>query len=141
MQSFTVRAAKRRRALSDFSELEGKLATLVEDVSIALQNGARAGAAAASSAGRDLGQDVEAFLVPHLNDVAAQVVSIIQKRNEGIYTDATTKDLLASEADAVKVLLETMTTLAVFEVQTILNAIISALAAAVNAAVGFALLA
>jgi len=46
-----------------------------------------------------------------------------------------------SEADAVKVLLETMTTLAVFEVQTILNAIISSLAAAVNAAVGFALLA
>jgi len=71
------------------------LATLVADVSIALQNGARAGAAAASSAGRDLGQDIEAFLVPHLKDIAAQVVSIIQKRNEGIYTDATTKDLLA----------------------------------------------
>jgi hypothetical protein len=47
---------------------------------------------------------------------------------DGIYTDITAKDLLDSEADAVKVIIETITTLVVLEVQTILNAIISALA-------------
>ena len=84
---------------------------------------------------------MEAFLVPHLEDIAAHVASITQKRAAGIYTDETAKELLASEADAVKMLLETITTLAALEVQTILNAVTSALAAAVNAAVGFALLA
>jgi len=84
------------------------LTTLIEDILIALQNGARAGAAAASSRGRDLRQDVETFLVPHLEDIAAHAAPIIQKRAEGIYTDETAKELLASEADAVKVLLETI---------------------------------
>jgi hypothetical protein len=120
--------------------LEEKLATLVEDILGALQNGARAGATAASSAGRDLRQDIETFVLPHLEDIAIQVASIVQKRNDGVYTDVTTKDLLASEADAVKVLIETVTTLVALEVQTILNGIVSALAGAVNAAVGFALL-
>ena len=117
------------------------MATLVDDITNALRNGARDGAAAASSAGRDLGQDVETFVVPYLKDIASQVASIIQKRNEGIYTDTTAKDLLDSQADAVRVLIETMTTLAVFEAQKIRDAIISALAGAVNTAVGFALLA
>lgn len=117
------------------------MATLVDDIAIALSNGAREGAAAASSAGRDLGQDVEILVVPNLRDIAAEVASIIEKRHEGIYTDITAKDLLDSQADAVRVLIETMTTLAVFEAQKIRDAIISALAGAVNTAVGFALLA
>jgi hypothetical protein len=117
------------------------LATLVDDVTNALGNGAREGAAAASSAGRDLGQDVETFVMPHLRDIAGEVASIIEKRNEGTYIDTTAKDLLDSQADAVRVLIETMTTLAVFEAQKIRDAIISALVGAVNSAVGFALLA
>jgi hypothetical protein len=121
--------------------LEENLGTLAEDITSALQNGARAGATAASSAGRDLRQDIETFVVPHLEDIAIQVASVVQKRNDGIYTDITAKDLLDSEADAVKVLIETVTTLVVLEVQTILNAIVGALAGAVNASVGFALLA
>ena len=117
------------------------MATLIDDITTALRSGARDGAAAASSAGRDLGQDVETFVVPHLRDIAGGVASIIEKRNEGIYTDTTAKDLLDSQADAVRVLVETMTTLAVFEAQKIRDAIISALTGAVNTAVGFALLA
>jgi hypothetical protein len=117
------------------------LAALVDDITNALSNGAREGAAAASGAGRDLGQDVETFVVPHLSDIAGEVASIIEKRNEGIYTDTAAKDLLDSQTDAVRVLIETMTTLAVFEAQKIRDAIISALVGAVNTAVGFALLA
>lgn len=75
-----------------------------------------------------------------LEDIAAQVASITQKRIDGIYTDVTTQDLLASESDAIKTIIETITTLDVYEVQTILNAIVSALATAVNTAVGFTLL-
>jgi hypothetical protein len=114
--------------------------TLLEQISTALQAGARAGATAAGTAGRDLTQDVENFVIPHLQDIAAQVASITQKRIDGIYTNVTAQDLLASESDAIKTIIETITSLAVYEVQTILNAIISALATAVNAAVGFTLL-
>jgi hypothetical protein len=117
------------------------LTTLVDDITNALRNGAREGAAAASSAGRDLGQDVETFVMPKLRDIAGEVASIIEKRNEGIYTDTTAKDLLDSQADAVRVLIETVTSLAVFEAQKIRDAIISALSGAVNTAVGFALFA
>ena len=114
--------------------------TLVEDITTALQNGAKAGATAASTAGRDLLHDIETFVVPHMEDIAIQVASIIQKRNDGTFTDVTAKDLLDSEKDAIKVIIEAVTTLVVFEVQQILNAIIDALTTAVNTAVGFALL-
>ena len=116
------------------------MATLLEQISTALQAGARAGATAASSAGRNLTQDVETFVIPRLEDIAAQVASITQKRLEGIYTDVTAQDLLASQADAVKTIFETLTSLAAFEVQTIINSILSALTTAVNTAVGFVLL-
>lgn len=116
------------------------MATLAEEILSALQAGARAGATAASSAGRNLTQDVETFVVPHLEDIAAQVASITRKCKDGIYTDVTARDLLASESDAIKTIIETITSLVVSEVQTILNSILSALATAVNTAVGFALL-
>jgi hypothetical protein len=48
--------------------------------------------------------------------------------------------MLASESDAVKEVIETATTLAVDEVQQIYNAMMSALAGAVNKAAGIALL-
>jgi hypothetical protein len=113
---------------------------LVDDITAALQAGAQAGATAASSALKDLQGDVQTFVVPHLRDIAVQVASILQKYKDGIYTDVTAKDLLDSESDAIKTIIETITTLVVFEVQTILNAIMKALATAVNAAVGIVLL-
>jgi hypothetical protein len=116
------------------------MATLVDDIRNALEQGARAGAAAASGAGKDLRGDIEQFVIPHLQDIAIQVASIVQKRQSGIYSDETAKDLLDSEVDAIETIIETVQTLLVLEVQAILNAIMSALAKAVNAAVGVALI-
>jgi hypothetical protein len=65
--------------------------TLLDTITQALQDGARAGAAQASSAARDLRNDVEKFVVPHLEDIAVQVESIVSKRKDGTYTDTTTR--------------------------------------------------
>ena len=116
------------------------MADLVSDIAGSLKDAARAGASAASSAGRDLTGDVETFVVPHLQDIAVQVASIVEKHTAGIFTDITAQTLLQSECDAVKTLVETATTLVVLEVQQICAAILDALSGAVNKAVGVALL-
>lgn len=115
--------------------------SIADDVTNALQAGANAGAAAASTAGKNLRQDIQRFVVPHLRDIGIQVASIVEKRLAGIYTDATAKALIDSEEDAIQTLVETMVTLAVLEAQTIVNAIVDALNKAVNTALGFTLLA
>jgi len=114
---------------------------LADDITSALQAGAKAGAAAASTATKDLRQDIDKFVVPHLRDIAIHVASIVEKRRDGTYTDETAKALMDSQEDAIQALVETMVALAVLEAQTIVNAIIDALNKAVNTALGFALLA
>ena len=64
----------------------------VDDVKAALEQGAHAGAAALSTAGKDLTGDVERFVIPHLADIAIQIASIAEKRAAGIFTDVTTKN-------------------------------------------------
>lgn len=114
---------------------------LADDITNALEAGANAGAAAASTAVRDLRQDINNFVVPHLRDIGIQLASIVEKRQAGIYTDATAKALIDSEEDAIQTLVETMVSIAMLEAQTIVNAIVDALNKAVNTALGFALLA
>jgi hypothetical protein len=114
---------------------------LLDDILAALKAGAEAGAAAASTAGKDLRQDVDNFLIPHLKDCGIHIASIVAKREAGTYTDTTARLLLESQMDAIKVLVETMLTLTALQAQQILNAIISALTTAIDAALGFALLA
>lgn len=114
--------------------------SLVETITGALTEGARTGAAQLSTAGRDLVSDVETFVVPHFEDIAVQVAAIVAKHQSGIYSDITARKLLQSEADAVQVLVETIVTLAVVEVQAIVNAVFAAMAGVVNGAVGIALL-
>jgi hypothetical protein len=111
-----------------------------DDLTSALQDAARAGAAAASTGARDLTGDIEKFVVPHIEDIAAQVAAIATKRKAGIYTDITARDLLDSQVDAIKTLIETVVTLVVLEVQQILDAVVGALSKAVNGFVGVALL-
>lgn len=113
---------------------------LEDIINDALKGGAQAGAAAASSAGRDLRQDIDNFVVPHLKDIAAQLASIVQKRIDDIYTDKTAKALIDSEEDAIQTIVETMVSLAVLEAQTIVNSIIDELNKSVNTALGFTLL-
>jgi len=115
--------------------------SIADDITSALQAGATVGAAAASSAGRNLTADIKRFVVPHLEDIGIQVASIVAKRVAGTYTDATAKALIDSQEDAIQTLVETMVALVVLEAQTIVNAIIDALNKAVNTALGFVLLA
>ena len=114
---------------------------LADDITNALQAGANAGAAAASTLVRDLSQDINNFVVPHLRDIGIQLASIVEKQQAGIYSDATAKALIDSEEDAIQTLVETMVSLAVQEAQTIVNAIVDAVNKAVNTALAFALLA
>jgi hypothetical protein len=112
----------------------------VDDVKAALEQGAHAGAAALSTAGKDLTGDVERFVIPHLADVAVHVASIVEKRAAGIYTDVTAKNLLDSQRDSVEILVETIVTLVVLEVQNLVNAIWAAVASVINGKLGFSLI-
>lgn len=113
---------------------------LADDITAALQDAANAGAAAAAKSGKDLTQDIKSFVVPNLTDIAVHIAAIVQKRQNGIYTDATAKALIDAQEDALQSLVETVATLAVLEAQTIVNAMVGALNAAVNVALGFTLL-
>ena len=109
--------------------------SVADDITSALQAGTNAGAA--STAGKNLRQDVRNFVEPHLRDIGIQLASIVEKRLAGIYTDATAKALIDSEEDAIQTVVETMISIAVLEAQTIVNA----LNKSVNTALGFTLLA
>jgi hypothetical protein len=113
---------------------------IASDVTSALQAAARAGASAASGAGRNLSDAIENYVVPNLRDIGINVSDIIEKRQSGAYTVDVAQTMLESECDAVKEVIETATTLAVMEVEQIYNAMMTALAGAVNQAAGVALL-
>jgi len=113
---------------------------LVDDVLSALQEGARAGVATVKQSGRDISEDIETFVIPHLADVGVHIASIVQKRANNIYTDVTARDLLDSQRDAIKTIVEIAVTLLVLEVQKLIDAIWSALGSLVNRVLGVALL-
>jgi hypothetical protein len=115
--------------------------SIADDITKALGDAAKAGAKAASTAGRDLGQDINTLVVPHLEDIAIQIANIIVKRQQNIFTDKTAKSLIDSEEDAIETLVDTVVSLTAFEAQTIVNTIVDALNQSVNTALGFALLA
>jgi hypothetical protein len=114
---------------------------MLDDITTALQDAAKAGAQAASTQGKNLAQDIDNFVVPHLRDIAVQTVSIVEKRAAHIFTDITAKALLDSVEDSIQTLVETMVSLAVLAAQVIVNAIVAGLTKAVNTALGFTLLA
>lgn len=116
------------------------MADLASDIVSALQAGARAGASAASTAGRDLSGDIERFLLPQLQGIGIQVADILAKQQSGDYSNLAAQTMLAGQCDDLKSAIETVTTLAVAEVQQIYTAILGALTGAVNKAAGIALL-
>ena len=116
------------------------MSDIASDITSALQAAARAGASAASNAGRDLSSAIETFVVPNLRDIGINVADIIEKQRTGIYTTDVAQTMLAGEGDAVKEVIETATTLVALEVEQIYNAMMIALAGAVNTAAGVALL-
>jgi hypothetical protein len=113
---------------------------LASTLTSALQDAARAGASAASSAGRDLADDVERFIVPKLQGIAIDVADIFEKQQSGIFSADIAQSELESQCGAVMDLIRTVATLIVEEVQQIYNAIIGALSAAANKAIGLSLL-
>jgi hypothetical protein len=114
---------------------------LADELTTALQNAAKAGATAAAKAGKDLTADINNFVLPNLVDIAVHIAAIVTKQRTGIYTPATAKALIDAQEGAIQTLVDTVATLAVLEAQIIVNAIIGALNTAVNAALGFILLA
>ena len=115
--------------------------SIADDIVNALEAGAKAGAAAASTAGRDLAQDIENFVIPHLREIGIQLASITEKRIAGIFTDETAKALIDAQEDSIQTLVDMVATLTALEAEAVVNAIIEALNKTVNTAVGFALLA
>jgi hypothetical protein len=113
---------------------------LASTLTSALQSAARAGASAASSAGRDLADDIERFIVPKLQEIAVDVADIFEKRQSGILSGDTARSELASQCGAVMDLIRAVATLVVEEIQQIYNAIVGALSAAANKAIGMTLL-
>ncbi len=113
---------------------------LASDIISALQSAARAGAAAASTAGRDLTGDIETFVVPKLQAIAIDVSDILEKQQSGIFSTDMAQSELASQCGAVMDLVRTVATLVVEEIQQIYNAILGALGDAVNKAIGVTLL-
>ena len=115
--------------------------SIADDITNALGNAAKAGAGAASTAGRDLVQDINNFVVPHFKDIGIQIANIIVKHQQHIFTDKTAKALIDSQEDSIQTLVDTVVSLTALEAQTIFNAIVDALNKSVNTALGFALLA
>jgi hypothetical protein len=120
--------------------MERHMSDLASDIISALQNAARAGASAASTAGRDLSGDIENFVVPQLREIGIHVAETLEKQQQGIFSTDMTQTELASQCTAVRELIETVATLAVEEVEKIYNAIVGALSSAVNTAIGITLL-
>jgi hypothetical protein len=116
------------------------MSDLASSITSVLQDAARAGASAASTAGRDLTGDIETFVVPKLQAIAIDVADILEKQQSGIFSTDMAQSELASQCGAVMDLIRTVATLVVEEVQAIYNAIVSALDGAVNQAIGVTLL-
>lgn len=81
---------------------------------------------------------MQTYAVPELKKIATQIVAIAENRAD--YTEAGARTLLRMQVNATVAVFVAMTTLTMLEVETAINAILSAISEQVNAALGFALL-
>ena len=97
---------------------------------------ARAAVRSASTAGRDLAGDVERFVVPQMEGIASQIISI----ETGGFDEDTAKLLMSMELNHVSSVVCSVSELIALEVQNIINAALQAVASVVNSSLRFALL-
>lgn len=88
-------------------------------------------------------QDIQTYVEPELEKIAAQIVAIeaAMLQPDPPYTQDGAKALLDMQVRAVVGVVVAMTTLTLEAAQTAINAILAAVGGAVNAAIGFPLIA
>jgi hypothetical protein len=102
----------------------------------AMAAAAKAAGQSAGTAGRDLTGDVEKFVIPQMQGIASQIIAI----ETGGFDQATSQLLMSMEINHVSSVICSLTELVALEVQNIINAALQAIAATVNAALGFVLI-
>jgi len=112
------------------------MALSLDTLTSALSAAAKAAGQAASSGGKDITGDVEKFVVPQMQGIASQIIAI----ETGGFDQVTATLLLSMELKHVNSVICTVSELVALEVQNIINAALQAIAAAVNGALGFALI-
>jgi hypothetical protein len=95
-----------------------------------------AGRSASSTAGKDLTGDVERFVLPQIEGIASQIISI----ETGDFDEATAKLLMSMEINHVSSVICSVSELVALEVQNIINAALQAVAGLVNTSLRFTLL-
>ena len=91
---------------------------------------------AASTGGKDITGDVQKFVIPQMQGIASQIITI----ETGGFDQATAQLLLSMELNHVSSVVCAVSELVALQVQNIINAALQAIAATVNGALGFALI-
>jgi hypothetical protein len=102
----------------------------------AMSAAARAAGRSASTAGKDITGDVERFVIPQMEGIASQIISI----ETGGFDEDTAKLLMSMELNHVSSVICSVSELIALEVQNIINAALQAVASVVNSSLRFALL-
>jgi hypothetical protein len=108
----------------------------LSELANAMSAAARAAGRSASTAGKDLTGDVERFVVPQMEGIASQIISI----ETGGFDEDTAKLLMSMELNHVSSVVCSVSELIALEVQSIINAALQAVASVVNSSLRFALL-
>lgn len=107
---------------------------IVDDVKTALTGALSAGAGAARGQGTALKQDFETLVRPNLEAIAAEVAAITEDLIAGNIGADQARDDLATQSSRIEPLILGVAELALLAVQVIINAVLDALKATVNAA-------
>lgn len=117
---------------------------LLDDLRKAANDALAAGAMAARQEGVALASDFETLLKPNLEDIVVQIAAITEARIADTISADLAQANLRQQLDSIEDLAVAETELVLLAIQNILNAIIDALKAVVNAAsskaIGIALL-
>jgi len=117
---------------------------ILDDLRTAVTNAISAGANAARGQGTALKGDFENLVKPNLDDVVVQIAAITEDVIAGNISQAQAKDDLGTQLDRIQSVILAEAELALLAVQVIINSVINALKSAVNTAttgaIGVALL-
>lgn len=113
---------------------------LLDDLKTAATDALSAGASAARAQGTALKGDFETLVKPNLDAIVVQIESITQDRINGIIGDDQARNDLNEQLARIQPLVLAMAELSLLAVQNIINAVLAALTAVINKAIGFPLL-
>ena len=132
--------ARRRLKLQD----EEDVLAIEDDLRAAVTAALSAGIAAARKQGSALGADFESLVKPNLDAIVVRIAAIAEDRVIGTIDDDQAREDISSQLDTVRPIILAAGELALLAVQTIVNAVLDALKAALNTAtthaIGIALL-